>query len=90
MDNNEFLPIGSVVLLKNAEAELMIIGYKARIKNEQTGNETNIFDYVGCRMDRGIGNITDYRYFNRDQIDKIICLGYQDELWVKIKELLSN
>jgi hypothetical protein len=71
---NKYLPIGSVVLVKEGSKRLMIYGVK------QIDSENKIeYDYVACLFPEG--NIDDeHRYvFNHDQIDKIFHFGLQDE-----------
>ena len=50
--NDKLLPIGSVVLLKEAKKRLMIIGYYPTIISEE-GNTTT-YDYSGCLFPEGI------------------------------------
>ena len=42
--NKEFLPIGSVCLLKDAKKKVMITGFC--VKGNETGDR--VFDYLGC------------------------------------------
>ena len=70
----EYLPIGTVVLLKNGSKKVMIYGRK-QIATEN-GQE---FDYVACLYPEGNIN-DDYTFlFNNENIDKIIFKGYSDE-----------
>lgn len=70
----KYLPIGSVVLLKNATKRVMVYGRKQM----QVGTEVE-WDYIGCLYPEG--NIDeDHMYlFNHDQVDKVYFMGYQDE-----------
>lgn len=68
------LPIGSVVKLEGGERFVMIIG---RIVLAQ-GND-NIFDYVGCLYPEGMAKDDNLTFFNRDNIEQIYFIGYQDE-----------
>ena len=89
MDNNEYLPIGTVVLLKGAEKdkELMIIGYNAKVKTE----DGEVFaEYMACPHPYGIKGMDYIRFFNRDNIDKIIDMGYVDEDFTKLKGMLQG
>lgn len=69
------LPIGSVVLLKNSTKRLMIIGV---CQKEQEGNG-KLWDYAGCVYPEGYLGSSKTYLFNREQIEKIFALGYQDE-----------
>lgn len=69
----DFLPIGSVVMLKNAEKPVMIYG----IKQMDTNNPEVEYDYIGVLYPEGnIGS--DFQYlFNHKDIDKILFEGYE-------------
>ena len=69
----EYLPIGSVVLLKNGESKVMIYG----IKQTTSGNDE--YDYIGVLYPEG--NLGDeYTFlFNHQSIDKVFFRGYEDE-----------
>ncbi len=70
----ELLPLGTVVLLKNAEKKLMICG---RI---QTDVSTNIsYDYSACVYPEGIINPRELFMFNNEDIDKVFYIGFQDQ-----------
>ena len=81
------LPIGTVVLLKGANKKLMIIGYDAAIETDK-GKERA--DYISCRVPEGKVDKTTLRFFNKENIDKIIRMGYMDEEWNILKEKLSQ
>ena len=90
MNKEKYLPIGSVVLLKDAKKRVMITGFAA--KGKETGDK--IFDYMGCLYPEGIINSEQNLLFNHDQIDKIFYIGYIDEEWKriesKLKEMVNN
>lgn len=71
---NDFLPIGSIVLLKGAKKRLMICG---RIQAEAGTNK--IFDYSGCLYPEGIININEMYLFQQEDIERIYFIGMQDE-----------
>ena len=72
LELDNFLPIGSVVLLKDAEKKLMIIGIK-QIKEDEEQKE---FDYIGVLYPEGyLGNDTNY-LFNHTDINDIVFTGY--------------
>ena len=58
--SNEFLPVGSVVLLKEAKRPIVIMGYMVA---EENSNQ--IWDYVGCAYPIGFTR-SDNR--NKDKI----------------------
>ncbi|MBQ8110566.1 MAG: DUF4176 domain-containing protein [Clostridia bacterium] len=67
------LPVGSVVLLKGGEKRVMICG---RIQTK-AGDDT-IYDYVACYYPEGIVDATNMFFFNRDAIDNVYFIGFQD------------
>lgn len=77
MNNNveKYLPLGSVVLLKEAKKRIMVIGFMGRA--QETGDKT--FDYIGCLYPEGILSSDKNLMFNHDQIDKIFYLGLVDD-----------
>ena len=83
MNREKYLPIGSVVLLKNAEKRIMITGFAA------TGKESGdkVFDYIGCLYPEGVISSEANLLFDHDNIDKIFYIGYVDNEW---KELEPN
>ena len=67
----EYLPLGSVVILKNGLKKIMITGQNT-IDNE-TKKE---FDYNGCIWPEGyMENI--FCLFNNDEIDQVFFRGYE-------------
>ena len=71
---DKYLPIGSVVLLKNGRKKIMIYGRKQM--HVETGEE---WDYLACLYREGNINEEFMYLFNHDQIDKVYYLGYEDE-----------
>ena len=72
----KFLPVGSVVLLKEANKRIMIIGYCATINVE---NVETTYDYSGCYFPEGVLNSEESMLFNHEQIDKVFYYGLIDE-----------
>ncbi len=72
---NELLPIGSIVLLKDGEKKLMIIG----IKQTDADGDGQEYDYLGVLYPEGhIGEQFQY-LFNHDDINEIVFRGYEDD-----------
>ena len=69
-----FLPIGSVVMLKEATTPLMIIGFAVVEKSKD-----KIWDYIGVVYPMGYFSSDKSLMFNRDQIDKVISEGFSDD-----------
>lgn len=77
----DLLPIGSVVLLEGGEKRLMICG---RILCK--AGEDRIYDYVGCYYPEGIIESDNMFFFNRDAIDRVFFIGFQDAEELKFRE----
>ena len=69
-----YFPIGTVVLLKDANKKLMIIG----IAQKQLGTE-KIWDYAGCVFPEGYLAPDKVLLFDHEQIEQIYMIGYQDK-----------
>ena len=72
---DKYLPIGTVVVLKNATKRVMITGFASM--SPETGD--TIFDYSGCVYPEGFLDYNEVCVFNHEQIDKIFHMGYIDE-----------
>lgn len=68
------LPIGSIVLLKGGEKRIMICG---RIQSK--AGENTIYDYSACYYPEGIIDPNSMFFFNRDAIDTVFFIGFQDK-----------
>jgi len=79
-----FLPVGSVVLLKDSTKRVMIIGVK---QVQEDGTE---WDYSGCLYPEGVQNTEDLFIFNEDQIDLLFFIGFQDNEGLSFLEALSE
>lgn len=71
----KFLPIGTVVLLKNAKKRLMITGFCART-SEDINKE---WDYNGCFYPEGTIVSNQTFVFDHEQIEKVYHYGLIDE-----------
>ncbi len=69
----DLLPIGSVVKISDAERYVMICG---RIVVPE--GTDRIYDYVGCVYPEGISSSNDMVFFNRDAIELLYFVGFQD------------
>ena len=82
----DLLPIGSVVKLAGGERYVMIIG---RIVVAEGSDD--IFDYVGCVYPEGVCGGEDMLFFNRDAVDSLYFVGFQDEQELIYRgEILDN
>lgn len=80
-----YLPIGSVVLLKNGTKRIMIYGRKQLAAD--TGEE---FDYVACLYPEGNIN-DDYTFlFNEENIAEVVFTGFADEEEEAFRNVLNG
>lgn len=87
MKPEKYLPIGTVVLLKDAEKKIMITGF-GPVDGENDKNE--MYDYCGCPYPEGVYTMEEILLFNHDDIYKIFYLGYSDEEEVEFKKQLND
>ena len=92
----KYLPLGSVVLLKNGEKPVMVIGYKVKAKggdvyqDGQSVKNEEKFDYCGCVTPIGMINSEFILMFNHENIEKVLFKGYEDEEVKKFNEFLKE
>ena len=92
----KFLPIGTVVMLKDATKEVMITSYltfpgNAQPQKNENGEEVReMYDYGGCPFPEGIINSNVVLVFNHSQIDKVIHMGCKNEAQQNFGRLLSQ
>ena len=82
---NTILPIGSVVLLKNATKPIMIFGYmqKSAVVPDQMA------DYIGVPYPEGNLDIRAQFGFQMTDIEKVLFEGYRDESIKPWEDLLK-
>ena len=82
---NTILPIGSVVLLKNATKPIMIFGYmqKSAVVPDQMA------DYIGVPYPEGNLDIRAQFGFQMTDIEKVLFEGYRDESFKPWEHLLK-
>lgn len=69
----KYLPIGSVVLLKDSQKRIMIVG----VKQKQSDTD-KVWDYSACLYPEGILNPDRLFLFDAEQIDQLFFIGFQD------------
>ena len=79
---NGLLPIGSVVLLKDSEKRVMVIGFAQAMPDDLT----KVYDYCGCLFPEGYVDGNNLFLFNHGQIDTIYSIGYMDEEQFEISD----
>jgi len=74
MERINYVPLGSVVLLKGGTQKLLVIARALFVRAE----ETNVFfDYAGVLYPEGL-NSDRLAYFNHDGISKVVFEGFND------------
>lgn len=73
----ELLPIGSIVILKDAKKKIMIIGIM-QIKRMSDGSNV-AYDYLGVPYPEGYIGKEAGLLFNHDKIQEVIFKGYSNE-----------
>lgn len=85
----KYLPLGTVVLLKEAKKRIMIIGYAAKAEESN-----KLYDYIGCLYPEGVVSSDKNLLFNHDKIEKVFHKGYKDdeaiEFNAKLKLLVTK
>ena len=74
MKKVEYLPLGSIVYLRNGTKKLMIIARGLMIKNNE---EIVFFDYAGVPYPEGLQGER-LAYFQHEVISKVEFSGYHD------------
>lgn len=82
--NEKYLPIGTVVLLKNGKKRVMITGFLV------SSDGKTVYDYAGCMYPEGVVSSTEALVFNHDQIENIYHMGLIDEEEKQFKERLKE
>ena len=83
---NKVLPIGTIVLLKNATKRVMIIGYC-----KYKGNNTSkVYDYVGCIYPEGYISPDTTALFDHEQIDVIFSLCFRNMIQYDFQQKLEK
>ncbi len=86
----KFLPIGTVVLLKEATKRIMITGYCSSVPEDID----KLYDYVGCLFPEGNLAGDQVALFDHDQIGSIVYNGLDDEEFkkfnIEVKKLAAG
>ena len=75
MKQNDFLPLGSVVILKGGIQKILVISRGINVKHD---DEIVFFDYGGVLYPDGLTG-DQMAYFNHDGIEKVVFKGYDDD-----------
>lgn len=75
MEKIDFLPLGSVVVIKGSIKKFMIV---SRALNVNVGDTVKFFDYGGCFFPEGLMG-DKLMYFQHEDIMKLVFKGYDDD-----------
>lgn len=76
MEIKKYLPVGSVVLLKNALKKAMIIGIMQSTVDKE--KNTAEYDYLGVLYPEGFLTTDTMFMFNHDMITDVVFRGYEN------------
>lgn len=80
----KFLPIGTVVMLKNGYKRVMITGYKCFFDKDK------IYDYSGCLYPEGIISYKNTLLFNHSQIVQVYHVGLINDSFKEYNSSLKS
>ncbi len=86
MEYEKYLPLGTILKLKNQEKKIMVTGFMAMPKNQNN----IIYDYTGCLYPEGFLFPNNMLLFNHQDIEKIEHMGYSDNEEKGFKEVLKT
>lgn len=70
----EYLPLGTVVMLKNGKKPMIIVGYLGKNPNQPD----QVFDYYAYPYPEGCMDSSIVYQFDQESIAGMLCLGYRD------------
>lgn len=80
----KYLPIGTVVTLKEGTKKIMIIGYCP------INDKNQMYDYSACPFPEGVINPNRIVAFNHNNIEMIYQKGIENEEYVKFNKSLND
>ena len=81
----KYLPVGTVVMLKNGKKRIMITGFACK-----TSESDKIYDYCGCLYPEGFISSDQNLLFDHEQIESISFIGLIDEEEKQFKTILKE
>ena len=84
----KFLPIGTVVQLKDGNKKVMILSYL--IFPSGSDEKKDMYDYGGCSYPEGVLDSKVGIGFNHADILKVIHKGHEDDDFKKLNKLLKE
>ena len=93
---DKFLPIGTIVLLKNGKKEIMVTCYGIMpqgtivVNGQEQDGGNKMFDYGGCTYPEGLINPQNLICFNHENIEKVCYMGYETDSFNEFNEGLKE
>ena len=84
--NKRYLPIGSVIKLKNNNKSIMITGYYS----VEYARDLEIYDYSGCAYPEGVMIKSSYCSFNQSDIKEVLFEGYKTNEYTTLTNSLNE
>ncbi len=85
---DKYLPIGTIVKLKDSQKKVMITSYL--VFSKKMDKDTKIFDYGACGFPEGIVDSNYSLAFNHEQIEKVVHLGLSDDEQKEFNKKLND
>ena len=82
----KYLPLGSVVLMRDAKKRVMITGYA--VKAPESGDR--LWDYIGCLWPEGMIAPDKNLLFDHKDIQQIYAIGYSDDEQKRFMSVLDK
>lgn len=76
----KYLPVGSVVKIKQNVKEIMITGYRVTVQGIE-------YDY--CGILHPYGNTIEKKFFDHADIEKILFKGYMSQEFIELNKKLN-
>ncbi len=92
----EYLPVGSVVLLKNGKKPILVIGYKVKsqdkkvLENDEVVDNDKAYDYCGVLYPEGIISSEIMYMFNNEDINDVLFKGYETKESKELSEYINS
>ena len=84
--NKRYLPIGSVIKLKNNNKSIMITGYYS----VEYARDLEIYDYSGCAYPEGVMIKSSCCSFNQSDIKEVLFEGYKTDEYKTLTNVLNE
>lgn len=81
---DKYLPLGTIVFIKNDIVMHMITGYLNKTKDGKVN------DYISIPFPYGLMSEGIITFFNHEDIENIIYMGYENDDYKKLNEIMKN